>query len=630
MMRLRALLFCVAALLAAGLPAAAQDVKLSTVPITLSGTSFERVSGVLGIKAGGITDTMLGLTTPDLGTPSALNLSNAMGLPLTTGVSGTLAGANGGTGVVNTGKTITLGGNLATSGAFATTLTVTGDTNVTLPTSGILAKSDLANATLPDARTNLGIGPTIAAKDYGADVTGAADASTALTNGCTAASSAKVPMGLNGTLRVAANLALNCNLTFAPGAVLKPDTGATVTVTGQVSALPTDHVFQGAGNVTLSSASWVSVAWWGALVNTDAFVAIRRAIGSNRVIYFPAGTYSCGSYDTNLFPLVRGNTCLNIDSVSNFVLKGDGATLTADNTHSNSNMISISNASDFTFSDFVLNLGSGIPGGAAPSGFALAGVRRCEFRNNHFNSGWDAAGANPSAFRGDGIISCNFNDNMMPSISQAFDFAYISRVRISGNVATWGTGSLNGRALGIQNDADMCTNYPDVSCSYVSETLYVTIDHNYFNSFETPVLLSAGRFYSVDNNFFANFTNGVLITYRASGNTSSVGQPVQLTKVNNNFFRNDTPGGTGIYIDPSAIVNADSLTDLQNNNNAMHQLTTGVFVNGALHHSNVIALGNAMWAVGTQTNGTDVSQATCAAGISATTGTSYNGYITHC
>lgn len=50
-----------------------------------------------------------------------------------------IAGQYGGTGVNNSGKTITLGGNLTTSGAFATTLTATGTTNVTLPTTGILA-----------------------------------------------------------------------------------------------------------------------------------------------------------------------------------------------------------------------------------------------------------------------------------------------------------------------------------------------------------------------------------------------------------------------------------------------------------------------------------------------------------
>jgi hypothetical protein len=60
---------------------------------------------------------------------------------ITTGVwNGTvITGEYGGTGVNNSGKTITLGGNLTTSGAHATTLTTTGTTSVTLPTTGTLA-----------------------------------------------------------------------------------------------------------------------------------------------------------------------------------------------------------------------------------------------------------------------------------------------------------------------------------------------------------------------------------------------------------------------------------------------------------------------------------------------------------
>jgi len=63
-----------------------------------------------------------------------------------------IAGQYGGTGVANTGKTITLGGNLTTSGAHATTLTTTGTTGVTLPTTGTLSTLDgtetLTNKTL--------------------------------------------------------------------------------------------------------------------------------------------------------------------------------------------------------------------------------------------------------------------------------------------------------------------------------------------------------------------------------------------------------------------------------------------------------------------------------------------------
>ena len=63
----------------------------------------------------------------------------------------TIAGQYGGTGVINTGKTITLGGNISTansfttSGNYALTLTQTGATSLTLPTSGTVVSLDALN-----------------------------------------------------------------------------------------------------------------------------------------------------------------------------------------------------------------------------------------------------------------------------------------------------------------------------------------------------------------------------------------------------------------------------------------------------------------------------------------------------
>ena len=68
-----------------------------------------------------------------------------------------IAGLYGGTGVANSGKTITLGGNLTTSGAFTTTLTATANTSVTLPTSGILygtATGSITSASLLGSMTD--------------------------------------------------------------------------------------------------------------------------------------------------------------------------------------------------------------------------------------------------------------------------------------------------------------------------------------------------------------------------------------------------------------------------------------------------------------------------------------------
>ena len=92
---------------------------------------------------------------------------NAATASLATNVSGIVVGANGGTGVANSGKTITLAGNFQTIGNDLT-LTTTATTNVTLPTSGTLATVQQvdAKATLASpAFTGTPTAPTAATAD---------------------------------------------------------------------------------------------------------------------------------------------------------------------------------------------------------------------------------------------------------------------------------------------------------------------------------------------------------------------------------------------------------------------------------------------------------------------------------
>ena len=101
-----------------------------------------------------------------------------------------VAGQYGGTGVANTGKTITLGGNLTTSGAHATTLTTTGTTGVTLPTTGTLAtlagSESLTNKTIDSSNigaTTKGTGGFTTLTSNGATTFTAATASSSYTTG---------------------------------------------------------------------------------------------------------------------------------------------------------------------------------------------------------------------------------------------------------------------------------------------------------------------------------------------------------------------------------------------------------------------------------------------------------------
>jgi hypothetical protein len=107
-----------------------------TITVGTTEINFVQISSAQIYSAG----TGLTLTSTQYSVNASQTQITAIGT-LTSGTwnASVIAGQYGGTGVANTGKTITIGGNFTTSGAHTTTLTTSGNTSVTLPTTGTLA-----------------------------------------------------------------------------------------------------------------------------------------------------------------------------------------------------------------------------------------------------------------------------------------------------------------------------------------------------------------------------------------------------------------------------------------------------------------------------------------------------------
>lgn len=140
-----------------------------------------------------------------------------------------LNGANGGTGVANTGVTATWGGNVntassfTTSGAFALTLTTTGATNVTLPTSGTLLTTTGSiaglNGTITSATQDLITRTgTLVSGATGAGFTVALTTSTITGSLADARLSANVPL-LNAANVFSSSMQVNSGLKLTAGTV---------------------------------------------------------------------------------------------------------------------------------------------------------------------------------------------------------------------------------------------------------------------------------------------------------------------------------------------------------------------------------------------------------------------------
>jgi hypothetical protein len=195
---------------------------------------------------GGVTSFSAGSTglTPGTATTGAITLA------------GILIGANGGTGVANTGKTITLGGSLTLSGAHDLTLTQTGATNVTLPTTGTLAT--LAGSETLTNKTISGLNNTLQSI-----------ANSSLTNSSVTYNGVTVALGASGTITAVTTAAATFNNSGsgdASGTTFDGSTARTISY-NTLGASPL------AGSTSFTTAGTITQGTWNATAIANNYLA---------------------------------------------------------------------------------------------------------------------------------------------------------------------------------------------------------------------------------------------------------------------------------------------------------------------------------------------------------------------
>jgi hypothetical protein len=238
-------------------------------------------------------------------------------------LSGTLIGTNGGTGVNNGTKTITLGGNLTTSGAFNTTFTTTATTALTLPISGYVISSVTQLAAnpvtgTPSSTTYLRGDGTWAAISTSSGTVTSVDVS----GGTTGLTTSGGPVTSSGTITLAGTLvAVNGGTgqsSYAVGDLLYAST------TTALSKLPDVAT----GNALISGGVGVAPSWNKIGLTTHVSGTLPTANGGTNLTAFTSGgavyATSTSVLTTGTLPIGSGGTNTTATATANGVTYGTG------------------------------------------------------------------------------------------------------------------------------------------------------------------------------------------------------------------------------------------------------------------------------------------------------------------
>lgn len=405
--------------------------------------------------------------------------------------------------------------------------------------------------------------------------------------------------------QISSNVTFNGNVVFLPGASIVTAGGVTVTINGKVTAAKDAQIFDGPGSVVVN-APWVSVAWWGALASgADAALGFQAAMGSNRVVYVPPGSYTFKSNQSVPVP-ANDPAGVLVQNVSNLSIEGYGATITMAD--------AVSFSEDFLFFK-VKNLNiqgltfagnrAGLTSSDENAALGLESIVNFSIADIKLTGNWGGIG---TAVAADWLVNGTFRNFNMSAVGQCFDVAFLKNVSFENFQATGadtngnqGAGQVGLKCVSVIFDTPL-VDFNETGVSY-SDTDGVVVTGGAVTNFATGALAASGQNYFFSgNDWYSNpgllpgsTGIGILVFYFNGGSSSSVGHPPGNITVDGDKFLNNGGAvvGAGFFIGNSGITNSDVISGITIVNSTFdNNINTGITANSTSHLANVVLCRN--------------------------------------
>jgi len=319
----------------------------------------------------------------------------------------------------------------------------------------------------------------------------------------------------------------------------------------------------------------------------DSAPAFRLAIGSNREIVVPSGTYRFASDQAVPSPYrALGRPGVLLEGLTNFHIRLTGATITLDPALAakGDSIYMIDRSDHFSVDGGIYR--ATVPPSVEVVAYALTNDQHFKFDDLTLKGVWGGIGA---PFNGNWLVDGVFTNLKLYGVGQCVDFGQAHDITLTHVVAYGAGNSLTGpgqKCFSFFNDAYFSKfNFTGQHWPNVIDGVKVL--DSYISRFEVGFVPSVGSNYVFSHNRLdENLGNPkagrsgfpVLINYVASGHYSSVGFPVHNVTISNNVFTNNgnhSTHGAAILIANGTIKNDfDVISDINitgntfdNNNN---------------------------------------------------------------